>query len=58
MKRLQEYHIEHYWATEAAKRKKRAEFKEKLPEIIIIGAFTALETALTWEFLRQVLEVI
>ena len=58
MKRIREYHIESYWATEAAKREKRAEFKDKLLERIIIGAFIALECVLTWEFMRQLFEVI
>lgn len=58
MKRLQEYHIESYWQTQAFKRKKRAEFKEKVLNKIIVGAFIALEMVIIWEFLRQAFEVI
>jgi hypothetical protein len=58
MKRIREYHIESYWAAEAVKREKRAEFKDKLLERIIIGAFIALECVLAWEFMRQLFEVI
>jgi hypothetical protein len=58
MKRIREYHREHYWETEAARRKKMAEFKEKFLERIIVGAFIALEVFLTYEFLRLLFEVI
>jgi hypothetical protein len=58
MKRIREYHIESYWAEEALRREKRAEFKEKLLERVVIGAFIAFECALVWEFMRQLFEVI
>lgn len=53
MKRIREYHIEHYWQTEAVRRKKMAEFKEKILERIIVGAFILLECAITYEIFRQ-----
>ena len=58
MKTLRRYHIESYWAEEALKREKKAEFKEKVLGKIIIGAFILLECAITYEFLRQVFEVL
>jgi hypothetical protein len=58
MKRVQEYHIEHYWQTQALKRKKKAEFKEHILDKIIIGAFIALEMVIMWEMLRQLFEII
>lgn len=58
MKRIREYHIESYWQAEAVRRKKRAEFKEKIGEKIIVGLFIALEAAITFEFLRLVFEVL
>lgn len=53
MKRIREYHIESYWAEEALKREKRAEFKEKILEKVILGAFILLECAITYEILKQ-----
>jgi hypothetical protein len=58
MKKIREYHIESYWAAEAVRRKKMAEFKEKFLERIIVGAFIALEVFLTYEFMRLLFEVI
>ena len=58
MKKVQTYHIEHYWQTEAVKRQKRAELKEKLFDKIIVGAFIALGMVITWEFCRQLFEII
>ena len=58
MKRLQEYHVESYWAEEALRREKRAEFKEKVLEKVILVAFFALEGFIAWEFMRQLFEVI
>ena len=58
MKRIREYHIESYWAEEALRREKRAEFKEKVIRRIPLGALVALEAVITWEFLRMVFEVI
>lgn len=58
MKRIREYHIESYWAAEAAKRRKRAEFKENVGDKIIIGVLIILEAVITFEFLRQIFEII
>ena len=58
MKKIREYHIEAYWAEERAKKQKRDEIKDKLFDIIAIGAFIALECFITWEFMRQLFEVL
>ncbi len=58
MKRIREYHIEHYWAEEALKREKKAEFKEKVLEKIILGAVFAFFCAVSYGFISQIMEVI
>ena len=58
MKRIREYHIEHYWQTEAARREKRAEFKEKVLEKVILGGVFALFCAVSYGFIAQIFEVI
>ena len=58
MKQIQTYHIEHYWQTKAVKRQKRAELKKKVFEKIAVGAFIILNAAITWEFCRQLFEII
>ena len=58
MKMIREYHIEYYWETEALKRKKKAEFKDKVLEKIIVGAYIALQVVIVWEIFRQLFEII
>ena len=58
MKQIKTYHIEHYWQTEAIKRKKRAEARAKLYDVIRFGAFIILLAALYFEFYRQLFEII
>lgn len=58
MKRIREYHIEHYWQTEAVRRAKRAEFKEKVLEKVILGAVFALFCAVSYGIISQVFEVL
>ena len=58
MKRIREYHIESYWAEEALKREKRAEFKEKILEKVILGAVFALFAAVSYGFIYQIFEII
>ena len=58
MKRIREYHIESYWAAEAVRREKRAEFKEKVLDKLVVAAFIALEAFITIEFIKLVFEVI
>ena len=58
MKRIRKYHIEYYWAQEAAKRQKRAEIRERLGEIILIVACFVLEGAVAFEFFRQLFALI
>jgi hypothetical protein len=58
MKRIREYHIESYWAEEALRREKRAEFKEKVLEKVILGAVLALFFAVSYGFISQIMGVI
>ena len=58
MKKIREYHIEHYWQAEAVRREKRAEFKEKLVKRIMLAALFALYGFIGWELMRQIFEVI
>ena len=58
MKNIREYHIEAYWQAEALKRKRMAEFKEKIGEKIVVCLFIALEIVITYEFLRQLFELV
>lgn len=58
MKRIREYHIESYWAAEAAKRQKRAEFKETIGDKIIIGLVFVLFAAVSYGFIYQIFEII
>jgi hypothetical protein len=58
MKKIREYHIESYWAEEALRREKRAEFKEKVLEKIILGAAFALFFAVSYGLIAQLFEVI
>lgn len=58
MKRIREYHIESYWAAEAVRREKRAEFKEKVLDRIPLGVLVALEAVITWGIMALAFEVI
>jgi hypothetical protein len=58
MKKIREYHIEAYWAEEAAKQERRAELKQKFKEGFWIGAFCVLNLWVGFELLRQIFEVI
>lgn len=57
MKTLREYRIESYWAEEALKRKRMAEFKERVLEKIVAGLFYVLGFAVAFELIRQFFEV-
>ena len=58
MKRIQEYHIEYYWAEEAAKRKRRAKLKEKIGAVILLVTFLVFWGITVWESCNQFFEVI
>lgn len=58
MKRIREYHIERYWAAEAAKRQKRAELKEKVGDYLLAVLLIGLEMYIGWEFMKQLCEII
>jgi hypothetical protein len=58
MKKIRGYHIEAYWAEEAAKRERMDELKQKFKDGFWIGAFCVLEVVITFELLRQIFEVI
>lgn len=58
MKKIREYHIESYWAEEAANQERKEELKQKFKEGFWIGAFCVLEVVITFELLRQIFEVI
>ena len=50
MKKIREYHIEHYWAEEAKKQQKKAEIKERVGYIALLVCFFALWFFATYEF--------
>lgn len=58
MKRIREYHIESYWAAEAVRREKRAEFKEKVLDRIPLLALLALEAVIAYGIINLAFEVI
>lgn len=58
MKRIREYHIESYWAAEAGRREKRAEFKEKVLDRIPLVALLALEAVIAYGIINLAFEVI
>lgn len=58
MKKIRGYHIEAYWAEEAAKRERIDELKQKFKEGFWIGAFCVLQLAIGFELLRQMFEVL
>lgn len=57
-KKIKEYHIEAYWAEESEKRQRAAELKQKFIDGMIIGGFLVLHCFVTYEFLRQLFEVL
>ena len=58
MKKIREYHIESYWAKEAAKQERKEELKQKFKEGFRIGAFCVLQLVIAYELVRQIFEVI
>jgi hypothetical protein len=58
MKRIREYHIESYWAAEAVRREKRAEFKEKALDRIPLVALLALEAVIAYGIINLAFGVI
>lgn len=58
MKTIREYHVQHYWEEAIAKKQKKAELKEKIPERLFIIAFFLGEVAFMYEFIRQMFEAI
>lgn len=58
MKTIREYHIENYWAEEAAKQERKAELKQKLIDGFLIGAFFVLNIGIGIELLKLAFEVI
>lgn len=57
-KKIKEYHIEAYWAEEAARRERMDELKQKFKEGFWIGAFCVLQFVIIFELLRQLFEVL
>ena len=57
MKKIRAYHIESFWAEEAAKKQRAEELKQKFKEGVIIGGFVVLNLWVGYEFLVQLFEV-
>lgn len=57
-KKVRDYHIESYWAEEAAKRERACALKQKFREGFWIGVFCILNIGIGIELLRQLFDVL
>ena len=58
MKKIREYHVEAYWAEQAAKKEKRAEIKEKAVFAISTVVLFLLNGFVAWGVLDLIFEVL
>jgi hypothetical protein len=50
MKKIRSYHIEHYWAEQAEKRRQKEAVKARAGDAIMLAIIFALEAIITWGF--------